>query len=136
MFAFTVWMSVVPPIPLLFLSMLTEGGPTGLLGALTHLSWTSVFALFFLAIVGTLYSLGTWGMLMSLYPAAVVAPFSLMSPIFGMLGGWLILNEHYDAASVIASCLIVFALTVNTYASRIRQRTFRNRQSAESTLES
>jgi O-acetylserine/cysteine efflux transporter len=122
MFAFTVWMSLVPPIPLLLLSMLFEGGPAGLVVAFKQLSWASVFALFFLALIGTLFSLGSWGKLMSLYPATVIAPFSLMSPVFGMLGGWFILSERYDSASIIASCLIVFALTVNTYASRINQR--------------
>lgn len=136
MFAFTVWMSVVPPIPLLFLSMLMEGGPTGLFDALKHPSWTSIFSLFFLAIIGTLFSLGAWGKLMSLYPVAVVAPFSLISPVFGMLGGYFILNERYDTVSIIASGLIVFALAGNTYASRINQRTVSSRRSTTSTLRS
>ncbi|MFD1558493.1 EamA family transporter [Paraburkholderia silviterrae] len=128
MFAFTVWFSIVPPIPLLLLSLMTEGGPIGLANAFRNLTWTSALALLFLALVGTLFSLGAWGKLMSLYPASLVAPFSLISPVFGMLGGWLVLNEHYDAISIAASGLIVIALAGNIYAVGSRQNAAANRK--------
>jgi O-acetylserine/cysteine efflux transporter len=120
MFGFTVWMSAVPPVPLLLLSFILEGGQMG--NTIAHFSWNSIFALLFIALIGTLFALGTWGKLLALYPAAVVAPFSLLTPVFGMLGGFLILGEQYDLTSVIASSLIVAALIVNTYAAHITQR--------------
>ncbi|PYE21303.1 EamA family transporter [Paraburkholderia silvatlantica] len=133
MFAFTVWMSLIPPIPLLLLSILMEGGTTGLFNALEHLTWMSILALLFLAVAGTLFSLGAWGKLMNLYPAAVVAPFSLISPVFGMVGGWIVLGERYDAVSIIASGLIVLALAGNTYVSRSNRHPVNNRRVQTST---
>ncbi|WP_434634017.1 EamA family transporter [Chromobacterium sp. CV08] len=119
MFAFTVWMSVVPPLPLLLLSFALEGGPAAAWNALTHFSLTALAALLFLALVGTLFALGSWGKLLTLYPATLVAPFSLLSPVFGLLGGYFILNERYDTLSIAASLLIVTALAVNTYAGKL-----------------
>lgn len=136
MFAFTVRMSIVPPLPLLILSVLLEGGSMGLVNAMTGMSLTSLCALFFLALIGTLFALGTWGKLLTLYPAAQVAPFSLLSPVFGLLGGCLILGERYDAASIGASCLIVFALLVNTWWSRIGSSSVGAASSAISTSKS
>jgi O-acetylserine/cysteine efflux transporter len=117
MFSFTVWMSAVPPIPLLILSTFLEGGPSRIIEAITHMSLSGLFSLFFLSVIGTLYALGTWGKLLSLYPAKVVAPFYLASPVFGLWGGWYILHERYDWLSILASCLIFSALALNTYAS-------------------
>ncbi|WP_047258236.1 EamA family transporter [Chromobacterium subtsugae] len=119
MFGFTVWMSAVPPLPLLALSLALEGGPAAALSALAHFSWIGLLALLFLALIGTLFALGSWGKLLSLYPASLVAPFSLLSPVFGLLGGYLILGERYDSLSILASALIVAALALNIYSGRL-----------------
>ncbi|AXT46761.1 EamA family transporter [Chromobacterium rhizoryzae] len=119
MFAFTVWMSLVPPLPLLLLSFALEGGPAAAWSALAGFGWSATLALLFLALIGTLFALGSWGKLLSLYPATLVAPFSLLSPVFGLLGGYWILHERYDALSIVASALIVAALALNTYAGKL-----------------
>ncbi|OHX13355.1 hypothetical protein BI347_07405 [Chromobacterium sphagni] len=119
MFGFAVWMSVVPPLPLLLLSFTLEGGPAAAWSVLAHFTWTGLLALLFLALIGTLFALGSWGKLLSLYPATLVAPFSLLSPVFGLLGGYVILQERYDGLSILASALIVAALALNTYAGKL-----------------
>lgn len=49
-----------------------------------------------------------WLWLLSLYPAASVASFSFLSPIFGVLLGWLLLGEEIGAS--ILSALVLVAL--------------------------
>ncbi|WP_320533882.1 EamA family transporter [Robbsia andropogonis] len=121
MFAFTIWMSAVPPIPLLLLSVVSEGGLVALTHAIRSLTWSSVLALLFLSILGTLFSLGTWAKLMTLYPTSVVAPFYLISPVFGIFGGWIVLGERYDALSITSAGLIIVALVGNTYGAKLIQ---------------
>jgi O-acetylserine/cysteine efflux transporter len=118
--SFVVWMSAVPPIPLLLLSFTLEGSPVQAWNTIMHFSMNGVLSLLFLALVSSFFCLVMWGKLFSLYPASLVAPFSLLSPIFGMVGGSILLHERYDTLSIAASILIVVALAVNTFSDRIK----------------
>lgn len=47
-----------------------------------------------------------WFWLMSIYPAASVASFSFLSPVFAVILGWLLLNERVDLSIWIALALV------------------------------
>jgi drug/metabolite transporter (DMT)-like permease len=48
----------------------------------------------------------TWFWLLSIYPASSVASFSFLTPVFGVLSGWLILGEKLNSTILIALLLI------------------------------
>ena len=60
-----------------------------------------------------------WLWLLSIYPAASVAAFSFLSPVFGVLLGWLLLGERIGPGIAAALTLVVVGLIlINRPASR------------------
>ncbi|WP_405799174.1 EamA family transporter [Streptomyces sp. NBC_01506] len=103
---FMVWVSVVPVLPLLALSLLIEGPDAGLT-ALRALDLTGVGTVFYVAWITTLFGFGAWGFLLRRYPASSVAPFSLLVPVFGMSSAALLLDEHITPLRWCAAALLV-----------------------------
>lgn len=105
-FRFMVWISVVPPLPLLGLSLIFEGARADI-AALTHITWEAVVAVTFVSLVSTLLCFGLWGRLLRAYDASVVAPYSLLVPVFGMSAAALLLGEPVGWVRAIAAALII-----------------------------
>lgn len=105
-FRFMVWMSLVPVLPLLGLSLLFEG-PTEILAAITGATLGGVGALIYLALVATLFGYAVWGWLLARHPAAVVTPYALLVPVFGILGGWLFLGETVSPTVGLGMALVL-----------------------------
>ncbi|WP_452672842.1 EamA family transporter [Streptomyces abikoensis] len=116
---FTVWISTVPVLPLLALSLVFEG-PAADAEALRSLDWTGVGALLFVAWVSTLLGFGAWGYLLRTYDASVVAPFSLLVPVFGMSSAALLLGEHVSPPRWCAAVLLVGGVALTSLAGRRR----------------
>ena len=107
MFAMVTWLSIVPPLPLLVLSYLFEG-PQAIEGAFLHMGWAGIGAVAYIAIVSTNIGYGIWAYLLKLYPAAQVAPFSLLVPIVGIVSAALLLGEQFGPVRL-AGMVLVFA---------------------------
>ncbi len=105
-FSFMVWVSLVPPLPLLALSLGFEG-PRADLRALAHISASGVGALLYIAYLATLVGYGGWGALMHRYDAGQVAMYSLLVPPFGMSAAAVFLGERITTADLVAGVLIV-----------------------------
>ncbi len=111
MFALVIWLSLVPPLPLLALSFAIEGWPA-IHNALTHVTPMGIASVLYLAIPTTLVGFGIWGFLLRLYPASTVAPFSLLVPAFGTLSAWLVLGETFSPLRTAGMVLILLGLAV------------------------
>lgn len=110
-FRLLIWSSLVPPIPMFALSLGFEG--TGAIGhALTSLSWTGVGALLYLVVLATLVGFGIWLSLLRRYPAAAVAPFSMLVPIVGITTAWLVYGERMTLAEAVGGVLVLLGLAV------------------------
>jgi O-acetylserine/cysteine efflux transporter len=116
-FAFMVWVSLVPPIPLLALSMIFEGPRTDL-HALAHVSAGGLGALFYVAYISTLVGFGAWGWLMRRYDAGQVAMYSLLVPPFGMSSAALFLGERITVTDAVAALLIVGGVALGSVRRR------------------
>ncbi|MEV7424198.1 EamA family transporter [Streptomyces sp. NPDC091212] len=103
---FMVWVSTVPVVPLLGLSLLFEG-PAADLAALRALDATGAGVIVYVAWVTTVFGFGVWGFLLRRYPASSVAPFSLLVPVFGMSSAALLLGESISPARWCAAALLV-----------------------------
>ncbi|MFJ1736325.1 EamA family transporter [Streptomyces sp. NPDC088254] len=118
---FMVWVSTVPVLPLLALSLLTEG-PSRDWEALRTLDWQGVGTIAFVAWVSTVFGFGAWGWLLHRHPASMVAPFSLLVPVFGMSAAAVILGEPVSGLRGCAAALLVGGVALTSLAPAGRRR--------------
>jgi O-acetylserine/cysteine efflux transporter len=107
----------VPPLPLFLVSLLMDG-PGAVSGALRNLDWTGIGAVLYIGLGATIVGFGLWGRLLSRYPASLVAPFSLLVPIFGMSSGAVLLGEPLGALRIAAAGLVLAGLAIILLPSR------------------
>ncbi len=103
---FMIWVSTVPVLPLLALSLLFEG-PDADLAALRALDWSGAGTIVYVAWGATVFGFGAWGFLLRRYPASAVAPYSLLVPVFGMSSAALLLDESVSPLRWGAAVLLV-----------------------------
>ena len=111
MFAFVVWASVFPPLPLLLLTWLAHGSAP-FTALVTHFEWVALFSLLFQVYAATHFCYWGWNLLLREYPVSRVAPLSLLIPVFGVAGSMLILGHRVGASEGVSIALILSALVV------------------------
>lgn len=105
----TMWMAVVPPLPLLALSLLVERpliGPA-LAGALDAQAIPANLGLAYIVVFSTVIGYGIWNALMARYPASEVAPWSMLVPIVGFASSWVMLGENPRPLELAAGLLVI-----------------------------
>lgn len=65
----------------------------------------------------------TWFWVLSVYPASDMAVFSFLAPVFGVLFGWLILNEGLDWNVLVALVLVSIGIVLVNASSLISSKT-------------
>ncbi|MEW2245861.1 EamA family transporter [Streptomyces sp. NPDC006975] len=117
---FMVWVSTVPVLPLLALSLLLEG-PSRDYDALRALDWQGAGTVVYVAWVTTVFGFGAWGWLLRRHPASTVAPFSLLVPVFGMTSAALFLGEPVSGLRWCAAALLVGGVALTSLAPARRR---------------
>lgn len=120
MLAFVVWASLVPPLPMLALSLLVDGPQA--LGDLVSISPQALFSVLFIAYGSTLVGYGAWAVLLGRHPASLIAPFSLLVPVVGFAAAFIFLGEQVSALEVAGSLLIFAGLLLNVFGPRLFAR--------------
>ncbi len=118
------WMSIVPPLPMLALSLICEGPHEIAVAFASSLSASAIPAwvgLAYTVLLGTLAGSGIWVWLMARHPAGVVAPFSMLVPIVGIATGWLALGEVPTVAELIGGVLVIGGVVWASRAGRSRR---------------
>ncbi len=116
------WMSVVPPLPLLVVSLLVEGPArigTAFATVATRSGWLALGGLTYTVVIGTIVGSGLWTWLMSRHPAGVVAPFSMLVPAVGLLAAWAVLGERVGLVELVGAVLVICGVL---YGSLRRRR--------------
>ncbi|KQY30453.1 hypothetical protein ASD42_24555 [Nocardia sp. Root136] len=106
----TLWMSVVPVLPMLALSMVVEGPGTGFRAigaAFSADGLPALAALAYIAVLATVCGSGLWTYLMSRYPAGTVAPLSLLVPVVGIAAAWAVLDEQPSVAALVGGAIVI-----------------------------
>jgi O-acetylserine/cysteine efflux transporter len=115
--AMLVWASLVPPLPLLGLSLLFEG-PAEIGDALAGIDAAAVGALLFVALISGLFGFAAWTTLLKRHTAAAVTPFALLVPVFGMASAALLLGERPSALELGGAVLICAGLAATLKPAR------------------
>ncbi|KAA8890835.1 EamA family transporter [Nocardia colli] len=117
----TLWIAVVPPLPMFVLSAATEGPTTGLHAIVDSFSaagWPALAAVAYTALLATVVGSGMWTFLMSRYPAGVVAPFTLLVPVVGIAAAWAFLDETPTPLSLIGGVIVIAGAFAATAGKR------------------
>ncbi|MGI9502726.1 MAG: EamA family transporter [Geminicoccaceae bacterium] len=124
MLGVSVWMSLAAPLPLLLLSMIieAEGSVRGLIAGVT---WVTVAAIAYSAILATVLVFAIWGRLLATYPATSVAPFFLLVPVFGIGLSALLLGETLTSGQIGGAVLVFIGLSIAIWPQRGRLATVR-----------
>lgn len=92
----TMWMTVVPPVPMMALSLVVEGPDrigAALSDSLTAEAVPAWLGLAYTTVIATVIGSGIWTWLMARHSAGTVAPFSMLVPVTGLALAWLLLAE-------------------------------------------
>ncbi len=118
MFALVVWGSLAAAGPMLALCLALEG-PARIAASLAFLRWETIGAIAYLVYVSTLLGFAGWNWLLSRYPAASVAPLTLMVPLFGMTLSSVVLGEELQPWKLLAFALVILGLCINLFGARL-----------------
>ena len=117
------WSSLVPPLPLLTLSLADRARR-----ARSTSTPSGVLALLYVVVLSTLLGFGAWAWLLGQHPASTVAPFTLLVPVVGIAARLARAGEVPSGAELIGAAVVLsgLALTVGLTAPR-RAREARGR---------
>jgi O-acetylserine/cysteine efflux transporter len=119
MLSLVIWTSLIPPLPLLALSLLLES-PKTIVAALAGFDGTSLFAVAYLAFGATIFGYGAWSYLLSRHPANRVAPLSLLVPVAGLITARIVLLEKLTVTQWGGCLLVVAGLILASFGIPVR----------------
>lgn len=114
---FIVWSALFSIPPLALMAWFYEG-PNVIVESVFHLSWKGWAVVLWQSIGNTLIGYGLWNLLLVRYPAALVAPWALLVPVFGMSASSLMLGELMPWWKLLAIGLIFAGLSMNMWSNR------------------
>lgn len=120
--AFLAWSSIFSVPPLLLMALWIEGSDL-ILSSISQASSTAWAVVIWQTIGNTLIGYGLWNSLLHRYPAATIAPWALLVPVFGMSASTLFLDETLPWWKILAAALIMCGLIINLLANRAPRKT-------------
>jgi O-acetylserine/cysteine efflux transporter len=106
--ALFIWASLVPPIPMLALSVLVETpSPFATIAAISVQGWAAVI---YVALASTVLGYSIWGALLARHPAASVTPFALLIPVVGMAVAAAVLGERLTPRDLVGGAIILIGI--------------------------
>jgi O-acetylserine/cysteine efflux transporter len=115
-FRLMVWMSLIPPLPLFILSLVTEHDQ---LAAVTHMGWGGLGALLYTGPLATVVAFGLWGRLLHTYSTSFVTPFALLVPVFGLAFSAVLLGEPLAPVTLLAAGMVLIGLVTVVLGPRL-----------------
>ncbi len=115
--AVVAWGSLFAWPPLFALSFFLEG-PEAMGRGLSEMSLLSLLGVLYVAFASTWVGVGLWNGLVSRYPLTLIAPFTLLVPLFGMFWSKIILDEPLQSWKIMGAGLILAGLCLNILGLR------------------
>lgn len=128
MFAFVVWSCIFAPIPLFALSFVLNG-TSSYLSLINNMDYLSIFSVLFQAYPVTLLGYWLWNKLVAQYPISIMAPLTLLVPLFALLGSVIFFNEQIGMTKLLACVCILCGISfgflervVEPWIKKIKQK--------------
>jgi O-acetylserine/cysteine efflux transporter len=120
-FRLMLWMTVVPPAPMLLLSLTLEG-PAAIAESFTGLGerqgLLALGGLAFTVVIATLLGSGIWTALMARHPSSTVAPFSMLVPVVGIGSSWLLLDDATSWPEIALGAVVIAGVLLGSGGRR------------------
>ena len=84
--------------------------------------WDAWLALFWQVVGNTLFGYVAWNWLLTRYDSAIITPYALLVPVFGMGASALFLGEPLPAWKLAAAALVMAGLAFITLAPLLSKR--------------
>ena len=110
--AFLAWSSMFAVPPLALMSYYYEG-PELVASSLVSAPWQAWSIVLWQTLGNTLIGYGLWNLLLQRHAAALVAPWALLVPVFGMAASSIFLGESMPWWKWVAATLIIAGLVLN-----------------------
>ncbi|MEM1273602.1 MAG: EamA family transporter [Pseudomonadota bacterium] len=105
-----IWASLVPPLPMLALSLATETNtPLVAIASLSVAGWAAVC---YVAVISTVLGYSLWGALLARHPAATITPFALLIPVVGIAVAAIVLGEGLSRSEAIGAVIVLIGLAI------------------------
>lgn len=113
-FAFSVWGMLFAPLPLATLALITYG-PEVFIALPEQMNGSVWFSILFQAYPTTLLGYWLWNRLITQYPLSTVAPLTMLTPVFGLLGSMIFHGEVIDNTKLLACALILVGFLIGQW---------------------
>jgi O-acetylserine/cysteine efflux transporter len=117
MFDLFAWLCLVAAIPLLALTLVTNG-PQPTWHALAHMSLTGLVCMLVLGGISTSIAYWLWGRLLRDYPAAQVVPFALLVPFVGSAASSVVFGETFGPLRLAGMVTVIGGIAVMLLAKQ------------------
>jgi O-acetylserine/cysteine efflux transporter len=111
MFDLFAWLCLVAALPLVVLTLLTNG-PQATWHALAHMSLTGLVCMLALGGVSTSIAYWLWGRLLRDYSAAQVVPFALLVPFVGAAASSIVFGETFGPLRLAGMVTVVAGIAI------------------------
>lgn len=118
-FGLVVWSGLVAPLPLFGLSLAFEGWSADR-DALTGMGPSGIAALAYIVAVSTFAGYGLWNNLLGRFPAAAVAPYTLLVPVVGIAAAAGVLGERPTAWDWAGGAVVMAGIALTNLPARRR----------------
>ncbi len=109
-----IWQAIIVVPIMLIISAIFESNQ---LEIIMNISMNSIFAILYISILATGFGNFMWYKTVQVLGATKTAPLSLLVPVFGILGGYLILDESLNQLQLMGIITIIFGLIFIQYKS-------------------
>jgi len=113
MVAFVVWSSLFALPPLIAMTAAFEGLDAAYRACLDA-HWDAWLAVAWQSTGNTLFAFAAWSWLLTRYDAAVISPWALLVPVFGMGSSALVLGEAFPPWKVAAFAMVMAGIALGT----------------------
>jgi O-acetylserine/cysteine efflux transporter len=117
MFDLFAWLCLVAAVPLLALTLITNG-PEPTWHALAHMSLTGLVCMLILGGISTSIAYWLWGRLLRDYTAAQVVPFALLVPFVGSAASSIVFGETFGPLRLAGMVTVVGGIAVMLLSKR------------------
>jgi O-acetylserine/cysteine efflux transporter len=117
MFDLFAWLCLVAAVPLLALTLVTNG-PQPTSHALAHMSLTGFVCMLVLGGISTSIAYWLWGRLLRDYPAAQVVPFALLVPFVGSAASSVVFGETFGPLRLAGMVTVIGGIAVMLLSKR------------------
>ena len=122
MFDLFAWLCLTAAIPLVVLTLLTNG-PQPTWHAITHMSLTGLTCMLILGGVSTSIAYWLWGRLLRDYTAAQVVPFALLVPFVGSAASSVVFGETFGPLRLAGMVTVVGGIAIMLMSKRAQAST-------------